>query len=261
MVPGKPLESGERVLLLDAKGRRYLIKLQTGGTFHFHGGAVRHDDIIGREEGVSVRSASGAGLVCFRPRLADHVLKMPRGAQVVYPKDLASIVMWADVFPGARVLEAGTGSGALSIALCRALGPQGKLVTYELREEFRAKAAANLEGFFGALPGWIEMRDGDLRQVAHTGEEYDRAVLDMPEPWGVLEALAAVLVPGAVVCAFVPTTVQVQTFVLSVNAAGYQQVDTIETIVRPWHVTERSVRPGHRMIAHTGFIITARLAG
>ncbi len=255
---GEPIRDSERVLLLDSKGRHYLVKLQRGGTFHFHGGAVRHDDIIGRQEGVEVRSATDAAMVVFRPRMADFLLKMPRGAQVLYPKDLASICMFADVFPGARVLEAGTGSGALSIVLSRAVGAEGRIVTYEMRPEFREKALANVESFFGSVPGCLDMRDGDMREVAATGERFDRVVLDMPEPWGVLDAIGEVLMPGGVVCAFVPTTVQIQTLVVELGKSGYGQIETFELMLRPWHVTSRSVRPGHRMVAHTGFLTTAR---
>jgi tRNA (adenine57-N1/adenine58-N1)-methyltransferase len=254
----EPIAEGERVLLIDGKGRHYLVKLQRGGTFHFHGGAVSHDDILGRAEGIQVRSASEASLFVFRPRMADFLLKMPRGAQVVYPKDISAICMFADIFPGARVLEAGTGSGALSIAICRAVGADGVVVTYEMRPEFREKAAVNIASFFGELPAGLQMRDGDMRDVAGAGESFDRVVLDMPEPWAMLDVVEEVLTPGGIVCAFLPTTVQIQTLVVELERSGFAQVDTIELMLRPWHVTSRSVRPGHRMVAHTGFITTAR---
>jgi tRNA (adenine57-N1/adenine58-N1)-methyltransferase len=254
-----PFEPGERVLFLDQRGRRYLVRLEPGRTWHFHGGAVPLDLVIGAEEGTVVHSATGASLVCFRPSLPDFVLKMPRGAQVVYPKDLAAIVMFADVFPGASVLEAGTGSGALCIALCRATGPEGRVVTYEVREDFHAKAATNLEAFFGKVPAWLDARLGDLREVAGTGERFDRVILDMPEPWGVLEAVTQAMTPGGILCGFLPTTGQVQTLVLSMERAGFRRVETFELLLRPWHVTERSVRPDHRMVGHTGFITVGRL--
>lgn len=255
-----PFEPGERALLLDQRGRRYLIRLQPGLTFHFHGGGVPHDLVLGSEEGTVVRSASGAALVCFRPRLADFVLKMPRGAQVVYPKDLAVILMYADIRPGSRVLEAGTGSGALTLALARAAGAEGRVVSYELRPEFREKALANLEAFHGKVPEWVEVRDGDLRDVAGTGERFDRAILDMPEPWGVLPEVSEVLEPGGVVLGYLPTTLQVQTLVLALERSGYRQVETFEVLLRRWHVTERSVRPDHRMVGHTGFVTLGRRA-
>jgi len=255
----EPFGAGERALLVDEKGRTYLVRLQTGGAFHFHGGVVEHGSLIGAEEGSVLHSSRGMALVCFRPRLADFVLKMPRGAQVVYPKDLASIVLGADVFPGSRVLEAGTGSGSLCIALCRATGPLGRVVTYEMRAEFQGKARENVEAFFGTLPEWLEMRSGPLEDVAGSGEVFDRVILDMPEPWRVLEAAESVMAPGGILCSFVPTTGQIQSLVLALQRRGYSQVTTTETMVRTWHVTERSVRPDHRMVAHTGFITTARL--
>jgi tRNA (adenine57-N1/adenine58-N1)-methyltransferase len=255
---GAPFEAGERALLLDARGRRYLVRLQPGRDFHFHGGSVPFADIIGREEGAVLTSSKGAALQAFRPRLADFVLKMPRGAQVVYPKDLAAILMHADVGPGSRVLEAGTGSGALTLALCRAIGAEGRGVTYEIREEFREKASANVEAFFGKVPATLEMRPGDLRDVVDTGERFDRVILDMPEPWGVLDAVTRVLDPGGILCGYLPTTIQVQQLVLGMRNRGFQQVETFELMLRSWYVTDRSVRPDHRMVAHTGFVIVGR---
>lgn len=253
-----PFEPGERILLVDARGRRYLVRLRAGGAFHTHGGAIAHDLLLGREEGTEVRSTGGMVLRAFRPRMADYILKMPRGAQVVYPKDVGPIVVFADVAPGARVLEAGTGSGALTIALCRAAGPEGRVVSYELRPEFRQRAADNIEAFFGKMPAWLELRPGDLRDVAGSGETFDRAILDLPDPWDVLDALAEALGPGGILCAYLPTTVQVQQLVLSLGQAGFVHVETIETLLRSWHVAERSVRPDHRMVAHTGFLTVAR---
>jgi tRNA (adenine57-N1/adenine58-N1)-methyltransferase len=253
-----PFEPGERILLVDARGRRYLVRLRAGGAFHTHGGAIAHDLLLGREEGTEVRSTGGMVLRAFRPRMADYILKMPRGAQVVYPKDVGPIVVFADVAPGARVLEAGTGSGALTIALCRAAGPEGRVVSYELRPEFQQRAADNIEAFFGKMPAWLELRPGDLRDVAGSGETFDRAILDLPDPWDVLDALAEALGPGGILCAYLPTTVQVQQLVLSLGQAGFVHVETIETLLRSWHVAERSVRPDHRMVAHTGFLTVAR---
>src|SRR3989442_636657 len=192
-----PFEPGERALLLDERGRRFLIRLQPGGSFHFHGGIVPHDLILEEDEGVTVRSTTGVPLVCFRPTMNDYILKMPRGAQVVYPKDIGAILVYADIAPGSHVLEAGTGSGALTIALTRATGPEGQVVSYEAREDFHGRAMANLESFFGKVPSWLDLRHGDVREVAGTGEVFDRCVLDLPEPWGVQEALARVLRPGA----------------------------------------------------------------
>jgi tRNA (adenine57-N1/adenine58-N1)-methyltransferase len=197
----------------------------------------------------------------FRPRMADFVLKMPRGAQVVYPKDVGPILVEGDIHPGARVLEAGTGSGALTMALCRAVGREGRVVSYDLRDEFHANAARNIEAYLGKLPDWLDLRVGDVREVARTGETYDRTVLDLPEPWLALEAIAEVLPPGGVLCAYLPTTVQIQRLVLALEPARYQHLETFETLHRSWHVAERSVRPDHRMVGHTGFITVARRVG
>jgi len=256
-----PFEDGDRALLIDPKGRRYMIRVVTGGEFHYHGGVVPHSLIIGSDEGTIVHSTLGGTLRCFRPRLSDFVLKMPRGAQVVYPKDLGAILMHADVFPGVRVLEAGTGSGSLTITLARAVGSTGRVVSYELREDFHRKATENVEAFLGEVPSWLELRLGDLREIAQTEEQFDRVVLDMPEPWGVLKEATAVLNAGGLVCGFLPTTGQVQQLVLTLQEHGFDEIDTFETMHRSWHVTERSVRPDHRMVAHTGFVTVARLGG
>lgn len=258
------LRDGERVLLMDARGRRYLLRLQAGSTFHFHGGSIPHDAIIGAPEGSLRRATSGARLTALRPTLADFVLKMPRGAQVVYPKDIAAVLVHGDIAPGARVLEAGTGSGALTMGLARAVGPGGAVVSYEIREDFHATARANLETFFGAMPEWVELRNQDLSSVASPEvrgghrEVFDRAVLDLPEPWAVLPAVTAVLRPGGILTTYLPTTNQTREAVLALERTGYSQIDTFEVMERHWHVTDRSVRPDHRMVAHTGFITTAR---
>lgn len=253
-----PFEPDERVLLVDQRGRRYLVRLRPGETWHSHGGGVPHDLLIGSPEGVTVRSATGMAFRAYRPRMADFVLKMPRGAQVVYPKDVGAILVEADVYPGSRVLEAGTGSGSLTMALCRATGPEGRVVSYELRPEFRETAIRNIETYLGKVPPWLELREGDVREVARTGEAYDRVILDLPEPWVVLEALERAAGPGAIVCGYLPTTVQVQEFVLALEGHRYEHLETFEVLHRSWHVTSRSVRPDHRMVGHTGFVTVAR---
>jgi tRNA (adenine57-N1/adenine58-N1)-methyltransferase len=183
---------------------------------------------------------------------------MPRGAQVVYPKDVGAILVGADVFPGARVLEAGTGSGSLTLALCRATGAEGRVVSYDLRPEFQAGAARNIESFFGKAPDWLELREGDVRDVAVSGEIFDRAILDLPEPWATLEPLATVLPAGAILCGYLPTINQIQQLVLALEGNGYEHLETFEVLHRSWHVTARSVRPDQRMVAHTGFVTLAR---
>jgi tRNA (adenine57-N1/adenine58-N1)-methyltransferase len=253
-----PFESGEQVLLIDQRGRTYLFTLQTAGTYHTHSGTLAHDRLIGQPEGTRAETSGGMVLVAFRPRFADYALKMKRGAQVIYPKDLGPILTYADVFPGARVLEAGTGSGSLTIALCRAVGATGQIVSYEAREEHHVQAVANLEGFFGKLPEQLELRLGEIEDVGRTGERFDRCVLDLGSPWEPLEAIASVLEPGGVLCTYVPTTIQLQQIVLALPAQGFLHIESFEVMRRSWHVTERSVRPDHRMVGHTGFLTVAR---
>ncbi len=254
-----PFESGERVLLIDGRGRRFLVRLQPGSSFHFHGGVVPHDLIIGAGEGSVVASSMGARLLCLRPTMADFILKMPRGAQVIYPKDISAILVFTDIAPGTRILEAGTGSAALTIALCRATGPEGRVVSYELREDFHARARSNLDDFFGKVPSWLELRLGDVREVAGAeGPAFDRVVLDLPEPWAVLPEVGGVLAPGGILCSYLPTTNQVQAAVLAMETGGLVEVQTFEILLRTWHVTRESVRPDHRMVAHTGFVTVGR---
>lgn len=253
-----PFEAGERIVLRDQRDRNYLVTLQEGGTFHSHSGALAHEVLIGASEGTQVETAKGMVLFAFRPRFADYALKMKRGAQVVYPKDIGPILIYADVGPGSRVLEAGTGSAALTIALVRAIGPEGSVASYEARDEHREQAERNIEGFFGKIPDNLSLRSGDVATVAGTGERFDRCVLDLPEPWIVLPAVREALDPGAVVCSYLPTTNQTQQTVLALAPHGFLHVETFEILRRSWHVTERSVRPDHRMVAHTGFLTVAR---
>lgn len=251
-------EPGERVLLVDQRGRHYLFELHSKGTYHTHSGTLAHEELLGGPEGTRVTTSQGMVLTAFRPRFVDYVLKMPRGAQVVYPKDLGAILTYADVFPGARVLEAGTGSGAVSIALTRAVGPTGSVVSYERREEHRAQAVRNVEAFFGAMPGNLELRSGDVSEVDGEVERFDRCVLDLPEPWAHLEALQAALEPGGILCAYLPTTIQLQQLVLALPVQRFLHIESFELMKRDWHVAERSVRPDHRMVGHTGFLTVAR---
>lgn len=255
-----PFEAGERALLLDRKGRRYLITLRIGGEFHTHRGFLRHDELLGRPEGTSIESSGGATFVAVRPSLTDFVLKMPRGAQVVYPKDIATILVAADIAPGSVVLEAGTGSGALTIALVRAVGEHGRVISYEAREDHQQRARANIEAFLGKVPDTLELRLGDVTVgVDDTG--IDRVVLDLPEPWRVIETAQRASRPGALFCSYVPTVPQVAQTAEALRGAGFIDVSTTETLVRSWRVEGMSVRPDHRMVAHTGFITIARFLG
>jgi tRNA (adenine57-N1/adenine58-N1)-methyltransferase len=254
------LAAGERVLLVDARGRRYLVTLRTGGEFHTHLGAVAHDDLIGTAEGSRVRTSGGNRLLAFRPTLADYVLKMRRGAQVVYPKDAALIILHADIFPGARVLEAGTGSGALTLALARAVGTSGEVISYEARADHHARAAANITEWYeahGGKPENLELRVGDVLDGV-PDREMDRMVLDMPEPWLAIGRVTEGLVAGGVLCCYLPTVPQVMQTVETMRAGGFAMLNTFEGLLRTWNVDGQSVRPDHRMVAHTGFIVTGR---
>ena len=212
-------QPGDRVQLTDPKGRRYTVVLQTGGVYHTHRGSLAHDDLIGSPEGSVVTSAGGTSYLAVRPLLSDYVLSMPRGAQVIYPKDAAQIVMWGDVFPGARVLEAGAGSGALTCSLLRAVGPTGSVLSYEVREDHAEHAVRNVERFFGERPPTWELRVADLAEHAG-GPPVDRVVLDMVDPWEVLDAVGTALVPGGVLVVYVATTTQLSRVAEAVRDAG-----------------------------------------
>ncbi|HEX6674410.1 MAG TPA: tRNA (adenine-N1)-methyltransferase [Actinomycetes bacterium] len=256
---GRPLEAGERVLLQDLKGRRYLVTLARGGSFHTHKGRLAHDQLIGAPEGEVVQTDQGQRLLALRPTFADWVVKMPRGAQVIYPRVIALMVLAADVRPGQVVAEAGAGSGALSIALLQALGPEGRLVSFELRPEFAAQARRNVEAWFGKVPDGWELREGDV--VDGLGElgPLDRICLDLLEPWLVVPGAAAALVPGGVLAAFVATVPQVMRTVEALEASGnFGLTETSEAIIRPWHVDGLAVRPQHRIVGHTGFLVVSR---
>jgi tRNA (adenine57-N1/adenine58-N1)-methyltransferase catalytic subunit len=256
-----PFEPGERALLVDRRGRRYLITLRAGEKFHFHQGWLDHDAIIGSPEGVKLAASSGAPLIAYRPSLADFILKMPRGAQVIYPKDVGYILVEADIYPGATVLEAGTGSGALTLALTRAVGERGRVISYEVRDDFASRARMNIESFLGKIPDQLELRNGDVTAADIPDASIDRVVLDLPEPWRVLERALRAMRPGAIFCSYVPTTTQVAQTTEALRAAGLGEIATRETLVRGWHVDGQSVRPEHRMVGHTGFVTTGRFLG
>ena len=253
-----PFREGDSVQLTDPKGRLHTVVLQAGKAFHTHRGAVAHDDLIGRPEGSVVTSTANTLYLALRPLLADFVLSMPRGAAVVYPKDAAQIVAMGDVFPGARVVEAGAGSGALTCSLLRAVGDTGRVVSYERREDFAEVARRNVERFFGGRPPAWELREGDVAK--HPPDEpADRVVLDLLAPWEVLDAVSAALVPGGVLVGYVATTTQLSRLVEALREHdGFTEPAAWETLVRPWHVVGLAVRPEHRMVGHTAFLVTAR---
>jgi len=248
---------GDRVLLVDNKKRRHLITLAGGGQFHTHAGIVEHDSIVGGDDGLTVRTSRGARLIAVRPTLSEYVLEMPRGAQVIYPKDLGPILMLADIFPGARILESGVGSGALTCALLRATGTQGRVTGYEIRDDFADRAQQNVHGFLGAdVPLRVEVRD------VYEGieeQDLDRVVLDLPEPWRVVKHAVASLRPGGILVAYLPTILQVGRLREELADAPFGMVETLEVLQRTWHIEGQSIRPDHRMVAHTGFLTHARL--
>ncbi|MBI2710756.1 MAG: tRNA (adenine-N1)-methyltransferase [Actinobacteria bacterium] len=254
--PHRPFTPGEKVLLIDHKRRRYLVTLEAGGEFHSHAGIVRHDALLGRDEGAVVPSNRGARYTAFRPTLSDFILKMPRGAQVIYPKDLGPILLLADIFPGASVLESGVGSGALSMTLLRA----GAVVTgYELRPDFAARARGNVASFLGDdLAARYTVHERDVYDGID-GDGFDRLVLDLPEPWRVVAHAETALRPGGILVAYTPTIVQAVQLREKLAHSGFDMAETLEVLNRSWHIEGMSVRPDHRMVAHTGFLTHARL--
>ncbi|MEM9517264.1 MAG: tRNA (adenine-N1)-methyltransferase [Actinomycetota bacterium] len=250
---------GERVLLLDQKRRRYLIELETDGEFHSHAGLIAHSEIVGATPGTVVRSTKGADYTALRPTLEDYVLEMPRGAQVIYPKDLGPICMLADIGPGCRVFESGVGSGALSTTMLRY---GAEVVGYELREDFANRARKNVEGFLGAsVMDRYRVRIADSYDgVDGDDGPFDRGVLDLPEPWRVIPHLEAALEPGALVVAYTPSITQAQQ---TREAMKGRWIDarTVEVLHRGWHIDGPVVRPDHRMVAHTGFLSVGRFLG
>ena len=253
-----PLQEGERVTMSDAKGRRHSVKLRAGGVFHTTKGGIQHDDLIGGPEGVVATSVGGDQFLVFRPLMHDVMVSMPREAAVIYPKDAAHILMQTDIFPGARVLEAGVGSGALTMALLRALGPTGRLWSYERRPEFAEVARKNVRAFYGEEPASWEVRLGDLAEVIGP-EEVDRAILDMLAPWDCIDAVAERLVPGGVLCCYVATATQLGRTADTLRAhGGFTEPVLKEYTGRDWHAEGLAIRPGHATSGHTGFLLFSR---
>lgn len=256
-----PLRDGERVQLTDSKGKMHTIQLRTGGHFHTHRGGINHERVIGLPDGSVIRTEQDHEYLVLRPLLSDYVMGMPRGAAIVYPKDSGQIVQMGDIFAGASVVEAGVGSGALASSLLNTIGPTGRLISVERREDFAEIARRNVEAWFGAPhPAW-ELHVGDLSDVLPTLDvEPDRVVLDMLAPWENIDAITKSLTPGGVLLAYVATTTQMSRFVEELRESQrFTEPAAWESMVRTWHVEGLAVRPDHRMVAHTGFLITARL--
>lgn len=259
------LRSGERVHLVDLKGNEYPLMLKAGGTFQFSGETIPHDAIIGQEDGTEiVLTAKGGGtgtrFFLSLPTLAQYTLHMPRGAQILYPKDLALITMWADIYPGATVVEAGIGSGALTLALLQAVGEKGRVISYEIREDFARRAVINIETYLGPsipLDRLLVRQENIYEGIAE--ESVDRIVLDLPEPHQVIPHAVKKLRSGGIFLSFLPTVPQVELVVKALRAEpAFEWIETFETLLRTWNIDGRSVRPDHRMVAHSGFITTAR---
>ncbi len=250
------LQADEPVLLIDRKRRRYLIDLKEGGEFHSHSGVLAHDDLIGRAEGETFRSTRGMVFIAVRPTITDFLLKMPRGAQVVYPKDIGPILILADIFPGARVLESGLGSGALSTGMLRA---GADITGYEIRDDFEQTARENVGRFLG--PDVMGRYRTEVRDVYEgiDATELDRVVLDLPEPWQVVPHAERALHRGGIFLAYTPSIIQVSQLHDAFEESRFGMAETVEVLQRGWHVQGLAVRPDHRMVAHTGFLTHARL--
>ena len=255
---------GDRVQLTDAKRRHYTQVLEEGGEFHSHKGLIKHSDIVGLDEGSVVRSTLGSDFLLFRHLLVDHVLSMPRGAAVIYPKDAAQILVEGDIFMGARVFEAGAGSGALSMSLLRAVGPEGHVYSYEIREDHLEFAVNNVQEYFGEQPEWWTPRLGDLGdvKVEDLGGPVDRVILDMVEPWHYLDTVRDILIPGGVFMTYVATVPQLMNVMEGIRELKcFTEPKAWESLVREWKVEGLATRPEHRMNAHTAFLVwTRRLA-
>jgi tRNA (adenine57-N1/adenine58-N1)-methyltransferase len=252
-----PFASDDAVVLIDRKDREYLARLGAGRPIMIRGGKIAVEEIIGRDEGSVVRSSLNEPFLLFRPTLPQLIPNLPRTAQVVYPKDIGPILVWADLYPGARVVEAGVGAGALSLAILRAIGSEGELISYELREDFAQLAEKNVTRYFGKAANWtVKVADVALELEE---KEMDRVILDLPEPWQVIERAWKALRPGGILLCYLPTVLQVKSLVDALREdRRFACVETSETLMRFWHFKGMSARPQHRMVAHTGFITTAR---
>lgn len=252
-----PLRPEEPVIFIDRKDREYLARLDPRRPITIRGGKISIEDVIGQEEGSVVRSSFNEPFLVFRPSLPQLVPNLPRSAQVIYPKDIGPILLWADLFPGARVIEAGVGAGALSMALLRAIGQNGQLISYEIREDFADLARKNVARYFGPAPNWTVKLANVATELVD--REIDRIILDLPEPWHAIQPAWSALRPGGILLCYLPTVLQVKNLIDGLRDDGrFACIETSETLMRFWHFKGMSARPQHRMVAHTGFITSAR---
>ncbi|GFN22894.1 tRNA (adenine-N1)-methyltransferase [Thermanaeromonas sp. C210] len=236
-------------------------RLTSHRRLHTHWGYIEHDDVLGREPGSIVETSRGKKLYVFAPTLADYVMHMPRKSGIIYPKDTGIILLWADVFPGSRVLVGGVGSGGLLLAVLRQVGEKGRVVAYDVRQDMLDRAAENVKGYFGDLPPYLELRLGDIYAPEDLEEDFDRVLLDVPEPWRALETVCRVLLPGGILCSYLPSILQVARFEnLLRRTESFALIETLEVMMRGWHIEGRAIRPQHRMVGHTGFLTFARLS-
>lgn len=257
-IPKHIFKDGEYALIIDRKERRYLVKLNSSRDFQTHIGNFDHTELIGQPAGTWITTTLGHNLLAIKPTMADFSREMPRIATVVYPKDMGAIIVYGDIFPGARVLEAGTGSGSVTIALMRAVGETGRVYSYDVRQDMIDQARANVTAMNPDHP-YVTFKLGDVYE-GFDEEDLDRIVLDLPEPWRVAGHASNSLVPGGIFVSFLPTVMQVHELTVALRREGtFELIETLEMLMRPWHVGGRSIRPSHRMVGHTGFITTARL--
>ena len=252
------MSAGDWVRLTDGKGRKHNIRLEAGKSFFTNKGEIEHDRLIGRPEGIVVRSSAGGDYLVFRPLMNEYAVSMPRGAAVIYAKDASQILTMADIFPGARVVEAGAGSGALTSYLLRAVGPDGLVSSYEERDDFAEIAKRNVEQLYGeGHPAW-KLTVGEVLETLDD-QDVDRVILDMVDPWSCVERVAQVLTPGGILCCYVATTTQLSRIVETIRAHGeFAEPYAWESMVRAWHLEGLAVRPDHKMVGHTAFLVTAR---
>ncbi|MDQ0286448.1 tRNA (adenine57-N1/adenine58-N1)-methyltransferase [Desulfofundulus luciae] len=252
-----PFKEGELVVFADHRAQ-FLQRLIPGERLHTYWGYIEHNDVLGREPGSVIKTSEGKKLYVFYPTLSNYIVKMPRKSGIIYPKDSGIIMMWADVRPGDRVLLGGVGSGALLLAVLRQVGTAGKVVAYDIRQDMLDCAVENIKAYFGDLPSYLELRLGDIYEP--TGESgFDRVLLDVPEPWRAVKTVDKALIPGGILCSYLPSIMQVRTFTTVLQKAGtFGLIETVEVMVRGWHIDGRAVRPQHRMVGHTGFLTFAR---